>query len=523
MLIHEALMRSAQRVPENVALYFRDQKLTYSELRERVIRLAAALRSLGLQRGSRLALCLQNSPEFVCTYYAVLYGGGVVVPVNTFLVTAEIEPILQDSEPEILVTNKLFWERFGPILEKPNSTIKKVLFVGKADYTEPLSEVQSKVEVLDFEQAIRQAEITHAPQPVGREPDELAELIYTSGTTGKPKGVMLSHRNLTSNTASVVEALKTDDRDIFLLLLPIFHITSQQACLLTPISVGAGISVLEKLDRADLLEAMANHRPTIFIAVPTIYGMLCQLPPPPPEKNPVRLYVSGGAPLPMKIYNRFQQRYQKPIYQGYGLTEASPVVSWNIPGQNKPRSSGRALSGVQLKIIDDENHQLPCGQIGEIRVKGDLVMMGYYHLAQATEEIIVDDWLKTGDMGYLDEEGYLFVVDRKKEMLLYSGMNVYPREIEEVLYEHPAVLEAAVVGVEEPTKGEIPVAFVTFQSPGAVEVKELRDFCISRLARYKVPRRFFPLEEMPKTASGKIGKRELRAKARLTTHGKERA
>lgn len=489
MLIHESLLRSAQRVPENIALYFEDQKIKYSEVLDRVKRVAAMLDRAGLRAGERVALCLQNSPEFIYSYYAILYNGGVVVPINTFLVTAEIEYIVQDAQAKILITNQLFWDRFDPLLKKSSTSIKHAVRVDG--------------ESLDGGDTSRL-------DPAKGDPGEPAELIYTSGTTGKPKGVMLSHHNLSSNTASVVEALGATDRDIYLLLLPVFHITSQQVCMLTPISVGAGISILEKIDRSDLMYSLVNHRPTIFIAVPTIYNMLAQLPAPPPEKNPVRLYVSGGAPLPMEIYQRFEQNYQKTIYQGYGLTEASPVVSWNVPGQNKPRSSGRPLPGVQVKIVDDTNRELPAGEIGEILVKGDLVMMGYYNQPDATNETLVNGWLKTGDMGYLDEEGYLFVVDRKKEMLLYSGMNIYPREVEEVLHEHPAVLEAAVVGMKEPAKGELPIAFVTAKSPEGIDLRELKEFCISRLARYKVPRQFVPLAEMPKTGSGKINKAELR-------------
>lgn len=524
MLIHESFLRSAERVPRNTALYFRDQKINYQELLERVRRLALVLEGLGLKPGSKLALCLQNSPEFIISYYAILHAGGVVVPINTFLVTAEIEYILHDSQPQILITNHLFWERFEPILARPGSSLRKVVLLDRAGKIRSLSDpIKQSLEVVDFDTALARASDPEAARPAAREAGELAELIYTSGTTGKPKGVMLSHRSLTSNTASVVDALNANDRDIYLLLLPVFHITSQQVCMLTPLSVGAGISVIEKMDRADLLYAMMHHRPTIFIAVPTVYNMLTQLPAPAPEKNPVRLYISGGAPLPMEIYNRFEQKYRKTIYQGYGLTEASPVVSWNIPGQNKPRSSGRAISGVQLKIVDADNRRLPPGQIGEICVKGDLVMMGYYNLPEATGETIVKGWLKTGDMGYLDEENYLFVVDRKKEMLLYSGMNVYPREIEEVLQEHASVLEVGVVGARDPAKGEIPIAFVSPQSPGTIDVKQLKELCLQKLARYKVPRQFIVVEEMPKTASGKINKAELRARAATLESGKESA
>lgn len=501
MLVHETLIQSAGRVPDKGAIYFKDRKITYAEVLAEVKKLAGDLRQAGVQPGDRVALCLQNSPEFVFAYYAIHYCGGVVLPVNTFLVTPEIEYIVHDARPRLVITNKLFRERFEPILSKPDCPVQETILFGETD-------AAGKGADLD---------------PHRGDPNGLAVLIYTSGTTGKPKGVMLSHHSLTSNTKAVTEALHTDDRDVYLMLLPVFHITSQQVCMLAPIYAGAAISVVEKIDRSDLAYAMTNHRPTIFIAVPTIYNMLAQLPAPPPDKNPVRLYVSGGAPLPIEIYHRFEQAYQKTIYQGYGLTEASPVVSWNVPGQNKPRSSGRALPGVQIRIADESNRDLPAGEIGEICVKGDLVMMGYYHQPEATRETIVDAWLRTGDVGYLDEEGYLFIVDRKKEMLLYSGMNIYPREIEEVLYEHPDISEVAVVGKKEAAKGELPVAFVTAKSPHPLDLKQIKEFCISRLARYKVPRQFIPLGEMPKTGSGKINKAELRKRAETLAQEKESA
>ncbi|MBI4446224.1 MAG: long-chain-fatty-acid--CoA ligase [Acidobacteria bacterium] len=510
MLIPEALFESCRRLPQKTALYFRDQSITYSEVADRVRQLAAALKTAGVKPNDRVAICLNNSPEFVYAYYAVLCCRGVVVPINTFLVSAEIQYIFQDSEPAALITSSSFWSRFEPLLGD-SATVRSVFVAGcsaiaGANGAQP-------VKIFDLHEHLS-GKSTPEPGCAGQ-PGELAELIYTSGTTGKPKGVMLSHQNLLANTRSVAEALAGGEGDTYLMLLPVFHITSQQVCLLTPIYLGASISILEKIDRAELAHALQHHRPSIFIAVPSIYNMLSQLPAPPPHKNPVRLYVSGGAPLPLEIYRRFEENYGVPIYQGYGLTEASPVVSWNVPAQNRPGSSGRALKGVEIKIIDASGQDLPpgAGHVGEICVKGELVMLGYYKQPEATSEVIEDGWLRTGDVGYLDSDGFLFIVDRKKEMLIFSGMNIYPREIEEVLHQHPDVMEAAVVGVKDAARGEIPLAFVVPRPSTAVDAKQLQQFSMDRLARYKVPRRFHLLTELPRTGSGKTNRALLREEA----------
>jgi long-chain acyl-CoA synthetase len=283
--------------------------------------------------------------------------------------------------------------------------------------------------------------------------------------------------------------------------------------MLTPLSIGASVAIVSKMDRAEMARAFREFRPTIFVAVPSIYNMLAAAPAPPPDQNPVRLYVSGGAPLPGEIENRFETAYQKPIYGGYGLTEASPVVSWNVPGANKPGSVGRPLCGVQIRIANEQMETLPHEEVGEICIKGDLVMLGYYKRPEETAQTIIDGWLLTGDMGYLDNDGFLYVVDRKKEMLIYSGINIYPREIEELLHTMPAISEAAVVGAPDYARGEIPVAFVTMKDSCQFSEKEIKDFCIASLARYKVPRRIFNLPEFPRTGSGKINKIQLKGEA----------
>jgi long-chain acyl-CoA synthetase len=504
MRIGESLLQTAEKLGDKVALLYRDQKISYSTLLEWTRLYASLLQQQGVKPGDIVAICFENSPEFVCSYYALAWLGAAVLPVNILLTSKEIEYILRDCRATMVITRSEFWPRFAAAAAGGTLALRKAVLVGSPVDSSDAIEVVSLTE-----EYLKLNPIDSPPAQVPE--NSLAVLIYTSGTTGTPKGVMLSHHNLMSNAAAVARATSALENDTFLLLLPVFHITSQTVCMLTPILIGASIAIVSKMDRAEMAHALGEFRPTIFVAVPSIYNMLAALPP--SLNSPVRLYVSGGAPLPAEIQNRFESAHGQPIYAGYGLTEASPVVSWNIPGANRPGSVGRPIQGVQVKIVGPQMEALPSGETGEICVMGDLVMLGYFNRPEETAQAIVDGWLRTGDMGYVDDEGYLFIVDRKKEMLIYSGINIYPREIEELLHTMPQVSEAAVVGVPDSARGEIPVAFVTVKESAATTEKEVKDFCIANLARYKVPRRIFVLPEFPRTASGKINKLNLKADA----------
>lgn len=505
MRIGESLLQAATASPDKAALLYRDQRISYAALLDTTLRYASLFQERGVAAGQVVAICFENSPEFVFSYYALSWLGAVVLPVNVLLTPKEIEYILRDCRASAVVTRPEFWPKFVAAAAGGTVALRQAFLTGAA-----AEDSERSIEIANIATEVGRQRPTGLP-PARVPEDSLALLIYTSGTTGAPKGVMLSHRNLMSNADAVARVTAALDHDTFFLLLPLFHITSQMVCMLTPILIGASIAIVSKMDRAEMARAFGEFRPTIFIAVPSIYNMLAALPP--PTHNPVRLYVSGGAPLPADIQQRFEAAYRQPIYGGYGLTEASPVVSWNIPGANKPGSVGRPLAGVQVKIADDKLAALPSREIGEICVQGQSVMLGYYQRPDDTAQTIVDGWLRTGDMGYLDEDGYLFVVDRKKEMLLYSGINIYPREIEELLHSLPQLSEAAVVGVPDSARGEIPVAFVTLREAGTASEKEVKDFCITNLARYKVPRRVFIIDEFPKTGSGKINKVQLKAEA----------
>ncbi len=522
MRIGESLLLSGEAHAEKIALLYREERISYGSLLQTTRLYASVFHQRRIQAGDVVAICFENSPEFIYGYYALAWVGATILPINLMLAPKEIEYILRDCQASTVVTRGEYWPKFAAAAAGRTLSIRQAILAGPAASTcAPLAGQRTNagetggsasIEIVDLASALDRQEPSDAT-PADVPDDSLAELIYTSGTTGTPKGVMLSHRNLMSNAAAVARATSALEKDTFFLLLPVFHITSQTVCMLTPILIGASVAIVSKMDRAEMAHAFREFRPTIFIAVPSIYNMLAAAPAPPPDQNPVRLYVCGGAPLPAEIQNRFEAAYQKPIYGGYGLTEASPVVSWNVPGANKPGSVGRPLCGVRVKIANDQMEELPPGEIGEICIKGDLVMLGYYKHSEETAKTIIDGWLRTGDMGNLDQDGFLHVVDRKKEMLIYSGINIYPREIEELLYTMPQVSEAAVVGVPDSARGEIPVAFVTARDSSGVSEKEVKDFCIANLARYKVPRRIFTLQELPRTGSGKINKLQLKEDA----------
>ena len=506
MRIAESLLRTADTQAQNVALLYRDQRLSYADLLRNTLQYASVLQRQNVQPGDVVAICFENSPEFICSYYAISWLGAAVLPVNVLLTPREIAYLLRDCQARGVVTRQEFWPKFSAALADGNPGIRFALLAGGSASREGSIEVTGLEEQLALSPPLESG-----PAPVPE--DSVAVLIYTSGTTGTPKGVMLSHRNLMSNAHAVARATSALEGDTFFLLLPVFHITSQTVCMLTPILIGASVAIVSRMDRAEMAHAFREFRPTVFVAVPSIYNMMAGAPP--PEQNPVRLYVSGGAPLPAEVQNRFEAAYRKPIFSGYGLTEASPVVSWNIPGASKPGSVGRPLQGVSVKIVGIGTEALAPREIGEICVAGDLVMLGYYDRPAETAETIVNGWLRTGDMGYVDEEGYLYVVDRKKEMLICSGINIYPREVEELLHTIPEILEAAVVGVPDSARGELPVAFVTTKEASTATEKTLKDSCAAALARYKVPRRIFIIDQFPRTGSGKINKLQLKEEAQM--------
>jgi long-chain acyl-CoA synthetase len=492
-----AFTASAQAHGRKTAVYHGDQEHTYELLLAQSRLVAARLhRDLGVRFGDRVGLWLKNCPEFVPALFGVFQAGGVVVPINNFLKPDEVAYILADAGIDALITDGAQGEAL-PALQaaRPQLRVWRV---------EELASPHN-----------RDAALSAPAQPAPRTPgeDDLAVLIYTSGTTGRPKGAMLTHGNLLHNVGSCRIVLQAVDHDRFVVLLPMFHSFMLTVGVLLPLLVGGSLVVIRSLHQPkSILEEIYRRQATILPAVPSFFRTLAGAPLPP--GLPLRLCISGGAPLPVELLRVFARTMPLPLIEGYGLSEASPVVSLNpITGVRKEGSIGLPIPGVEVSVQTEEGQLLDPGATGELCVRGGNVMKGYWNQPEETARALRDGWLRTGDIGHRDTEGYLYVTDRKKDMLIVNGINVYPREIEEVLHQFPGVKEAAVVGVPDARRGEQPVAFIAAGEGASVEEKALLQFLRAKLADYKVPRKVTFLPALPRNATGKVLKRELRLQA----------
>lgn len=477
------------------AVYWGDQEIRYGDLLAQARKLAWHLQTaLDIQPGDRVALWLKNCPEFVPSLFAILKAGAVVVPINNFLKPKEVAYILKDAGARAVICDELAPETEESLRsELPDLNIWKI------------------------------AELANLDEPAessgdwglgrGRRKEDLAVVIYTSGTTGRPKGAMLSHGNLLHNVESCRQVLAAMEHDRFVVLLPMFHSFMLCVCVFLPMLVGGSMVMIRSLHPPkNILREIVQHQATILPSIPQFFRTLANASL--PGNLPLRVCISGGAPLPVEILREFKEKMTIPLIEGYGLSEASPVVSMNpLAGPAKEGSIGRPIPDVEISVQNEEGEVLPLGEIGEICVRGGNVMMGYWNQPEETSKVLRDEWLRTGDIGYEDEEGYFFITDRKKDMLLVNGVNVYPREIEEIIYQFPGVQEAAVVGVKDARKGEQPVGFVVAGEGQTIDEKSLLKFVRERLADYKVPRRVHFLSALPRNATGKVLKTALREQA----------
>jgi long-chain acyl-CoA synthetase len=496
MTLGGLLSTSAQRFPDSKAITFPGCTLTYARLQAWVEALADAFRAMGIGKGGTVSILLPNSPDYIASYFAVLRLGAAAVPLNTFLKAEELRTLIDDSGSTLLVTSSEFADAARAAADR----VERVVTVDADDGVfVPHSRVSS--------------EPSHAPAQ-DLDDDEPATLIYTSGTTGNPKGVVLTHRNLAANADSCGQIFSITSRDRFLVFLPLFHSFTLTVSTLLPLRSGARI-VLCKSARpfARLLKRIATERVTVVAAVPAFYRALSKtrIPGLSLLLRSIRFFVSGSAPLPADVLETFEKRFGTPLLEGYGLSETSPAVAVNpAHGTRKPGSVGPALPGVELKIVDDAGASAAAGEVGEIAVRGPNVMGGgYLRMPEETEKVLKEGWLFTGDVGYLDADGYLFIVDRKRDLILHRGMNVYPREIEDVLAKHPGIAEAAVVGARHPSHGEVPEAYVIPENGVSLTPREVKDHCSGHLAAFKVPRAVHFIDDAPRTATGKIAKRKL--------------
>lgn len=490
------LDRSADKHADRPFIISQESTISYGEMAQATDRLAGRLSSMGLRRGDTLAIWMPNRPEFVLAWFAAAKVGAMVVPVNPALTLEEAGFILADAGVSALVAGPQECDRSRDACERLSQTIRVLEVADLAGGDEA-----------DAERG----------RALGEQvtPDDVASCLYTSGTTGRPKGALLTHGNVTWDAQACIGVLELGCEDRFLCVLPLFHSFAQTVCVVLPATVGASVVLLDRFTPRGVLTALAEQAVTAFPAVPSMYAGLLKVPAAMrPELPALRLCISGGAALPMEVFHAFQREYGKTILEGDGPTECGPVTCVNPPdGAHKPGSVGLAVPGVEIKIFDEQDRELPAGEIGEIVVRGPNVMKGYLNQPEETAAALRGGWMHTGDMGRMDDEGYLYIVDRKKEMLLVSGFNVYPREIEEALMLHTEVTQAAVIGQADALRGEVPIAFVVAAEGRRPSERDLRNHCRQRLAPYKVPRAITLLEALPLSPTGKVDKNALHALA----------
>jgi long-chain acyl-CoA synthetase len=487
------LTETAERNGDHTAFKLDDIELSYSMLDEGSGRVAGLLKAKGLQPGDRVGLMMPNVPYFPAIYYGILRAGGIVVPMNVLLKGREVAFYLEDPGAKLLFAWADFAEAAEAGAEKAGA---EVILVKPGDFEKLLAEQEPDRGMAD------------------KSADDTAVILYTSGTTGKPKGAELTHANLYRNSAGVSQKLgEMSEDDVLLGALPLFHSFGQTCTMNSAVSVGATVTMLPRFDPDKALDIIARDTVTIFQGVPTMYNaMLHSKSCDSADCSTLRLCMSGGAAMPAELMREFEEKFGCMILEGYGLSETSPVASFNHPDrERKPGSIGTPIEGVEMQVWDDDGNELQQGEVGEIVIRGHNIMKGYWNREEANKEAITaDGWFRTGDMAKVDEDGYFFIVDRKKDLIIRGGYNVYPREIEEVLYEHPAIQEAAVVGVPHDELGEEVGAAVVLKEGESVDADELKSYVKEQVAAYKYPRKIWFVDELPKGPTGKILKREIK-------------
>ena len=497
------LRESARAKPEKAALILDDFRVTYAQLEALSNQVAGNLRAAGVQVGDRVGLMLPNVPQFVAAYYGILKAGAVVVPMNVLLKAPEVAYYLGDSGARALIVWEDFAEEAGKgspngvtpyVVQKPGSN-------ALPDGARAFSALLQGSPRFDM---------------AAMRPDDPAVILYTSGTTGRAKGAELTHFNLyMCCDVAANRLIEFRDDDVSMAVLPLFHSFGQSNVLNTTVYAGGTITLVPRFEPTKVLQVIQRDRVSVFCGVPTMYFALLHHPDADQyDTSSLRLCVSGGASMPGEVMKTFEAKFGVTILEGYGLSETSPTASFNVSKeQRKFLSIGKPVWGVEMKIFDEQDNELPPGpdNVGEIVIRGHNVMKGYFNRPEATAEVMRSGWFHSGDMGYVDDDGYFFIVDRKKELIIRGGFNVYPREVEEVLFAHPAVAAAAVLGVPDERLGEEVMAVVQLKPGSSASAEELISYCKERIAAYKYPRSVQFVDQLPMGPTGKILKRELKA------------
>ena len=526
-LLTDLLDHAVQTWPERVAIDFMGRRWTYAELGSLVEHAARGLQDLGVKPGDRVGLCLPNTPYYIALYFATFRVGGIVVNMNPLYIERELCHLIEDSGCKVVATCDItaIHARVTKVAEQLK--LKKLIVCPIAGALPTAKSIGYRI--------FKRRDIAHVPHdalhlqfhalvasdakpdPVSVDPADVAVLQYTGGTTGEPKAAMLTHANLTANCAQMGEFVKDqmnpDEQQRILGVLPLFHVFALTSILNYGIDNGAMLVLLPRFELKQVIDTVGRTKCTTFYGVPTIYGALNNL----ADKDLAKLAsiqwsVSGGAPLPFDTRQRYEQRMGTPLVEGYGLSEASPIITCNpLDAPPKDNSAGPAFPGtiIEIRDLEDPTKLMPQGERGEICARGPQVMKGYWNRPDADAEVFVDGALRTGDVGYLDEDGYLFIVDRMKDLIIAGGYNVYPRTIEEALYEHPAIAEAVVIAVDDTYRGQAPKAFVSLKAGQSVTTDELCEFLKDKLNKIEMPREIEIRDELPKTLIGKLSKKEL--------------
>ncbi len=522
------LEESARKYPEATATIILNNKLTYRQLNELADRFAAALQQLGVEKGDRVAIYTLNSPQFVISYYGALKAGAIVVTFNPLYAAREVEHQLKDSGAETMVVMSNFY----PIVKqvRPNTKLRRVIVTNIKEYFPPVTkllftlakekkgghraDISGDPNTYWFQELLKSAPAK--PMPVEVNPGDTACFLYTGGTTGVPKGAELTHANLMSNAVACRHWMHDiqEGKEVILTSLPLYHSYGMTTCMNLGVYAAAALLLIpDPRDYNDLMKNVNKHRPTLFPGVPTMYVAFNNFPDLQKyDVKSIRCCMSGAAGLPIEVQKRFQELTGARLVEGYGLSEASPVTHANpVYGQNKIGTIGMPWPDTEAKIVDLETgeKELPVGEIGELIIHGPQVMKGYWNMPEETANTLRNGWLYTGDIARMDEDGYFQIVDRKKDMIIAGGFNIYPRDVEEVLFEHPKIKEAVVAGIPDPYRGETVKAYCVLKEGETATEEEVITFCKGKMAKYKVPTAIEFRADLPKTIVGKVLRRML--------------
>ncbi len=534
----QLLQQTAVKSPGHAALIYFGAKISYSQLQDHVNRLAAGLQAMGVKKGDRVALLLPNCPQFVISYFGAMQAGAIVTATSTMYTAREITHQWNDAGATVVIADRRLYPVIKAALPQLTSVRHNILTGARQYYPRPFQQfckllkasarvrpsTRSKFGAKNAAQTTGPAlheweallSVSPKPQPTGLKPPDIACLQYTGGTTGTSKGAMLTHANLVINAyqASSLLTRGGNGNEVMIAALPLFHIFAMTCVMISSIEIGGTVVVLPRFELRAALNAIRKYRPTMFHGVPTMYVAFNSVPG--VERygfNSLRMCMSGGAALPVEVRQKFETLTGGKLVEGYGLTETSPVTHVNPPeGSPKVASIGLPIPDTQTRIMDLETgtREVPVGEVGEITIRGPQVMKGYWNKPEETALVLRAGWLYTGDIARKDADGYFYIVDRKKDMIIAGGFNIYPREVEEVLFECPTIQEAAVIGVPDQYRGETVKAFVVLKPGVATTAEEIIAFCRERMAGYKVPRMVVFRDSLPKSGVGKYLRRELR-------------